>query len=33
MSEGIKRTADAYYRAKLAGRSGQWLRRVVRWLA
>jgi pyruvate/2-oxoglutarate dehydrogenase complex dihydrolipoamide dehydrogenase (E3) component len=33
MSEGIKRTADAYYRAKLAGRSGAWLRRVVRWLA
>lgn len=33
MSEGIKRTADAYYRAKLAGRTGRWLRRVVRWLA
>jgi pyruvate/2-oxoglutarate dehydrogenase complex dihydrolipoamide dehydrogenase (E3) component len=33
MSEGIKRTADAYYRAKLAGHAGQWLRRVVRWLA
>ena len=33
MSEGIKRAADAYYRAKLAGRSGAWLRRVVRWLA
>jgi pyruvate/2-oxoglutarate dehydrogenase complex dihydrolipoamide dehydrogenase (E3) component len=33
MSEGIKRTADAYYRAKLTGRAGQWLRRIVRWLA
>lgn len=33
MSEGIKRAADAYYRAKLAGRSGAWIRRVVRWLA
>ena len=33
MSEGIKRTADAYYRARLAGRPGAWLRRVVRWLA
>jgi pyruvate/2-oxoglutarate dehydrogenase complex dihydrolipoamide dehydrogenase (E3) component len=33
MSEGIKRSADAYYRAKLAGRTGAWLRRVVRWLA
>ncbi len=32
MSEGIKRTADAYYRARLAGRSGAWLRRIVRWL-
>jgi len=32
MSEGIKRAADAYYRAKLAGRTGAWLRRVVRWL-
>ena len=33
MAEGIKRTADAYYREKLRGRTGDWLRRVVRWLA
>lgn len=33
MAEGIKRAADAYYRAKLQGRSGIWLRRVVRWLS
>ncbi len=32
MSEGIKRTADSYYREKLAGRTGALLRRVVRWL-
>jgi pyruvate/2-oxoglutarate dehydrogenase complex dihydrolipoamide dehydrogenase (E3) component len=32
MAEGIKRTADSYYRAKFAGRTGDWLRRVVRWL-
>lgn len=32
MSEGIKRAADTYYRHKLAGRTGAWLRRVVRWL-
>jgi len=32
MAEGIKRTADSYYRARLAGRTGEWLRRVVRWL-
>jgi pyruvate/2-oxoglutarate dehydrogenase complex dihydrolipoamide dehydrogenase (E3) component len=32
MSEGIKRAADSYYREKLSGRSGVWLRRVVRWL-
>jgi pyruvate/2-oxoglutarate dehydrogenase complex dihydrolipoamide dehydrogenase (E3) component len=32
MSEGIKRAADGYYRDKLAGRTGAWLRRVVRWL-
>jgi pyruvate/2-oxoglutarate dehydrogenase complex dihydrolipoamide dehydrogenase (E3) component len=32
MSEGIKRAADTYYREKLAGRTGVWLRRVVRWL-
>jgi hypothetical protein len=33
MTEGIKRAADAYYREKLQGRTGAWLRRVVRWLA
>jgi pyruvate/2-oxoglutarate dehydrogenase complex dihydrolipoamide dehydrogenase (E3) component len=33
MAEGVKRTADGYYRAKLAGQSGTWLRKVVRWLA
>jgi pyruvate/2-oxoglutarate dehydrogenase complex dihydrolipoamide dehydrogenase (E3) component len=33
MSEGIKRAANEYYRARLAGRSGAWLRKVVRWLA
>ncbi len=33
MVEGVKRAADSYYRRKLAGRSGQWLRRLVRWLA
>jgi pyruvate/2-oxoglutarate dehydrogenase complex dihydrolipoamide dehydrogenase (E3) component len=32
MAEGIKRTADSYYRRKLAGRSGEWVQRVVRWL-
>jgi pyruvate/2-oxoglutarate dehydrogenase complex dihydrolipoamide dehydrogenase (E3) component len=32
MAEGIKRTADAYYREKLSGGAGAWLRRVVRWL-
>jgi pyruvate/2-oxoglutarate dehydrogenase complex dihydrolipoamide dehydrogenase (E3) component len=32
MSEGIKRAADSYYREKLAGRTGEWLKRVVRWL-
>ncbi len=33
MSEIAKRTADAYYRAKLAGRAGAMLRKVVRlWL-
>ncbi len=32
MAEGIKRTADSYYREKFAGRSGDMLRRVVRWL-
>jgi len=32
MAEGIKRAADGYYRQKLAGRTGSWLRRVVRWL-
>ncbi|MFQ5704506.1 MAG: dihydrolipoyl dehydrogenase family protein [Gemmatimonadales bacterium] len=32
MSEGIKRTADSYYREKFAGPSGDLLRRVVGWL-
>ena len=32
MAEGVKRTADAYYREKLSGNTGTWLRRVVRWL-
>lgn len=32
MVEGVKRTADSYYRSKLAGRTGALLRRVVRWL-
>ncbi len=31
-SEGLKRTADGYYREKFAGKSGDMLRRVVRWL-
>ena len=33
MVEGVKRTADNYYRAKLAGSTGKALRQVVRWLA
>ncbi len=32
MVEGVKRTADGYYRAKLSGNSGKLLRRVVQWL-
>jgi pyruvate/2-oxoglutarate dehydrogenase complex dihydrolipoamide dehydrogenase (E3) component len=32
MSEGIKRAADTYYRERLAGRTGAWLKRLVRWL-
>jgi len=32
MAEGVKRAADSYYREKLAGRPGAWVRRVVRWL-
>ncbi len=32
MAEGIKRAADNYYREKFKGRSGDWLRKVVRWL-
>lgn len=32
MVEGLKRTADSYYRRKLAGPTGDWLKRVVRWL-
>jgi pyruvate/2-oxoglutarate dehydrogenase complex dihydrolipoamide dehydrogenase (E3) component len=33
MVEGVKRTADAYQRARLEGRAGAILRRVVRMLA
>jgi len=33
MVEGVKRTADAYQRARLDGKAGQILRKVVRWLA
>jgi pyruvate/2-oxoglutarate dehydrogenase complex dihydrolipoamide dehydrogenase (E3) component len=33
MIEGLKRTADSYYRAKLGGRSGALVRKIVRWLA
>jgi pyruvate/2-oxoglutarate dehydrogenase complex dihydrolipoamide dehydrogenase (E3) component len=32
MVEGVKRAADSYYREKFAGRSGSFLRKVVRWL-
>jgi pyruvate/2-oxoglutarate dehydrogenase complex dihydrolipoamide dehydrogenase (E3) component len=32
MVEGVKRAADSYYREKFAGRSGAFLRKVVRWL-
>jgi pyruvate/2-oxoglutarate dehydrogenase complex dihydrolipoamide dehydrogenase (E3) component len=32
MVEGIKRTADGYYREKLGGHAGRWLRRIVRVL-
>ncbi|MCH7716967.1 MAG: FAD-dependent oxidoreductase, partial [Gemmatimonadetes bacterium] len=32
MVEGVKRTADSYYREQFAGRTGEWLRKVVRWL-
>ncbi len=32
MAEGVKRAADTYYRRKLAGGSGRWLRRAVSWL-
>lgn len=32
MVEGVKRTADNYYRAKLSGFAGNALRRVVQWL-
>lgn len=32
MVEGVKRAADNYYREKFAGRSGAFLRKVVRWL-
>ena len=32
MAEGVKRTADAYQRARLEGAAGTVLRRIVRWL-
>ena len=32
MVEGVKRAADSYYRERFAGRTGEWLRKVVRWL-
>ena len=32
MAEGVKRAADNYYREKFKGNTGDWLRRVVRWL-
>jgi pyruvate/2-oxoglutarate dehydrogenase complex dihydrolipoamide dehydrogenase (E3) component len=32
MVEAVKRTADAFYREKLDGRTGRLVRRVVRWL-
>ena len=32
MVEGVKRAADSYYRERFAGRTGKWLRKVVRWL-
>ncbi len=33
MVEGVKRTSDLYYRAKLQGTSGKLIRKVVGWLA
>ncbi len=32
MVEGVKRAADSYYREQFAGRTGEWLKKVVRWL-
>ena len=32
MVEGVKRAADSYCREQFAGRTGEWLRKVVRWL-
>ena len=32
MVEGVKRAADSYSRERFAGRTGEWLRKVVRWL-
>lgn len=32
MAEGLKRTADSYYRDALSGRKGDLVRKVVRWL-
>ncbi len=32
MAEGVKRAADSYYREQFAGRTGEWLKKVVRWL-
>ncbi len=30
--EGVKRAVDSYYREQFAGRTGEWLRKGVRWL-
>ncbi len=32
MMEGVKRTADAYQRARLEGTGGRLLRKVISWL-
>ena len=32
MVEGVKRAADSYYREQFAGRTGEWLKKVVQWL-
>ncbi len=32
MVDGVKRAADSYYREQFAGRTWEWLKKVVRWL-